>query len=155
MTTRGISDPLVRETPLLDGDDPVERAVRRLLDVDLPALPVVGPHGRLCGIFGEREFFGALFPGYLSELHHAGFVPRSLEAALRKRPACRLEPVRDHVHTEHIEVGTDFSDAQIAEIFLHHRVLIVPVLDDGGTVAGVITRADFFHALAERFLRET
>ena len=39
----------------------------------------------------------------------------------------------------------------MAEIFLHHRVLIVPVTD-GGRVVGVITRGDFFRSVAERFL---
>ena len=99
MTPRSITDRLVRESPVLREDDVVESAVRRLLDVDLPALPVVGLDGALAGIFGEREFFGALFPGYLSELHSTGFVPRSLEAALEKRPACRGEPVRAHMNT--------------------------------------------------------
>ena len=55
------------------------------------------------------------------------------------------------MNTEHVDVGPDFSDAQVAEIFLHHRVLIVPVADDG-RVVGVITRADFFRSVAERFL---
>ena len=55
------------------------------------------------------------------------------------------------MNTEHIDVGTDFSDAQVAEIFLHHRVLLVPVVDDR-RVIGVITRNDFFRALAERVL---
>ena len=35
------------------------------------------------------------------------------------------------MNTEHVDVGPDFSDTQVAEIFLHHRVLIVPVVDDG------------------------
>ena len=155
MSPRSITDRLVRESPVLREDDVVESAVRRLLDVDLPALPVVGLDGALAGIFGEREFFGALFPGYLSELHSTGFVPRSLEAALEKRPACRGEPVRAHMNTEHIRVGTDYSDTQIAETFLHHRVLIIPVVDDGGSVSGVIVRGDFFRAVAERFLAGT
>ena len=43
------------------------------------------------------------------------------------------------MNTEHIDVGADFSDAQVAEIFLHHRVLLVPVVD-GRQVVGVITR---------------
>jgi CBS domain-containing protein len=55
------------------------------------------------------------------------------------------------MNTEHVDVGTDFSDAQVAETFLHHRVLILPVLENK-QVVGVITRADFFRALAERFL---
>ena len=40
---------------------------------------------------------------------------------------------------------------QLAEIFLHHRVLVVPVVDDG-QVLGIITRHAFFPAVAQRFL---
>ena len=55
------------------------------------------------------------------------------------------------MHTEHVDVNTEYSDVQVAEIFLHHRVLIVPVTD-GGRVVGVITRGDFFRSVADRFL---
>jgi CBS domain-containing protein len=151
MSPRSMSDPLLRDAPLLRAGDHVGDAVRHVLDSGLPALPVVGDDGRFCGIFGEREFMGALFPGYLAELKYAGFVPRSLEDALEKRSSCRMEPVSRYMNREHVDVATDFSDAQVAEIFLHHRVLLVPVVDDG-RVTGVITRSDFFRALAERFL---
>jgi CBS domain-containing protein len=151
MSPRTVSDPLLRDAPVLRDSDPVSEAVRQVLDSGLPALPVAGQDGRFRGIFGEREFMGALFPGYLQELKYAGFVPRSLEDALEKRSSCRADPVGKYMNTEHIDVDTDFSDAQLAEIFLHHRVLLVPVVDDG-RVIGVITRSDFFRALAERFL---
>jgi CBS domain-containing protein len=151
VSPRPLSDPLVREAPVLREDDRVDDAVRQLLDSGLPALPVVGARGALRGIFGEREFMGALFPGYLKELSYAGFVPRALEDALEKRAGCRAEQVRQYMNTEHVDVGADFSDAQVAEIFLHHRVLILPVTEDR-QVIGVITRSDFFRALAERFL---
>ena len=122
-----------------------------MIDSGLPGLPVTQHDGSYCGIFGEREFITAVFPGYLGELKHAGFVPRSLESALEKRAGCKLEPVSDWMNTEHVDVGPDFSDAQVAEIFLHHRVLLVPVVEDHH-VLGVITRNDFFKALAERLL---
>jgi CBS domain-containing protein len=115
-------------------------------------LPVVDGQ-KLVGIFGEREFITALFPGYLKELNYAGFVPHSLDKALDKRQSCRVEPISQHMNTEHVEVGDDYSDAQLAENFLHHRVLIVPVVTEG-RVTGVITRADFFRVLAERFLEK-
>jgi CBS domain-containing protein len=153
MSPRSVSDPLVRDSPVLGADDSIENAVRCLLETDLPALPVAEADGRFCGIFGEREFFQALFPGYLNQLGGAGFVTRSIESALEKRSDCRRESVRDHMTTEHVEVGSDFSDAEVAEIFLHHRVLLVPVVD-GGQVKGVITRGDFFRAVAERFLSD-
>ncbi len=152
MSPRTVSDPLVRHSPVLAADDLVGKAVRQVLEAGLPALPVAGSDGRRCGIFGEREFFTALFPGYLAELKYAGFVPRSLEPALEKRAACRNDPVRKYMNTEHVEVDTDFSDAQVAETFLHHRVLIVPVVDDDRGVCGIITLSDFFRAVAERFL---
>jgi CBS domain-containing protein len=151
MSPRSLSDALVRECRALSVEDPVAEGVRAVLEAGLPALPVADAAGRFRGIFGEREFFAALFPRYLGQLAHAGFVRRAVDEALEKRSACSTEPVGDHMNTEHVAVETDFSDAQVAEIFLHHRVLIVPVLD-GGRVVGVITRGDFFRALAERFL---
>jgi acetoin utilization protein AcuB len=150
MTPDQLSRDLVREAPLLRREETVGEAVAEVLDSGLPALPVVDDD-RLVGIFGEREFIGALFPGYFRDLSYAGFVPSTLDDAIEKRAGCRDEPVGDYMHTEHIDVGPDFSDAQVAETFLHHRVLIVPVVDSG-QVKGVITRADFFRRLGERFL---
>jgi len=146
-----LTDPIAREVPTLVVSDPLGKAVREVLVSGLPALPVVNEDGRYCGVFGEREFITAVFPGYLGELKHAGFVPRSLQSALEKRAGCSVEPVGDWMNTEHVDVGPDFSDAQVAEIFLHHRVLLVPVIE-GRRVVGVITRSDFFRALAERVL---
>ena len=151
MSPRSISERSLRQPTPIHADDRVDVAVRQLLDSGLPALPVIGSDERFAGIFGEREFMRALFPGYLDQLKGAGFLRRSLDETLEKREACRGERVAQHMNTEHVDVGTDHSDAQIAEIFLHHRVLIVPVLDDHHVV-GVITRTDFFRTIAERFL---
>ena len=151
MSPRTVTDPLLRDTPLVRDSDTVAHAVVELLGTDLPALPVIDQRDRLAGIFGEREFLEAVFPGYLKHLKYAAFVKRSLEDALEKHRECRDEPVSKYMNTEHVDVGTDFSDVQVAEIFLHHRVLLVPVIDDG-RVTGVITRADFFRTVAERFL---
>ena len=151
MSPRQVSEPLLREAPTVLDTDPVQAATETLLASDLPAVPVLDDRDRLAGIFGEREFLGAVFPGYLRELKHAGFVRRSLDEALEKRDECRTEPVSRHMNSEHIAVERDVSDLAVAEIFLHHRVLLVPVTDDG-RLAGVITRADFFRSVAKRFL---
>jgi CBS domain-containing protein len=154
VSPQSISAPIVREAPVLREDTPVEEAVRGILDSGLPALPVVDARGRFAGIFGEREFMAALFPGYVGELRFAGFVPKGLDEALEKRAACRRETVGKHMNTEHVDVPVDASDVQVAETFLHHRVLIVPVTDRGA-VQGVITRSAFFAKLAGRFLEQT
>jgi CBS domain-containing protein len=151
MSPQRIASTVRREVPLLHDAERLRDAVKQIIETDVPALPVVAAHGKLLGIFGEREFIGALFPGYLTTLGYAGFVPRSLDMALEKRATCLDEPVSKYMNTEHIDVEEDHSDTQLAEIFLHHRVLIIPIVD-GGRVAGIVTREDFFRALAERLL---
>jgi CBS domain-containing protein len=146
---RTIASPLQRDVPLLRAGMPVGEAVRTVLDSGMPALPVVDGDDRYAGIFGEREFITAIFPGYVMSLGYAAFVPKSTEDALEKRRTCLSEPVAQHMNDEHIDVAADFSDLQLAEIFIHHRVLVVPVTD-AGRVCGLITRTDFFRALAER-----
>jgi len=93
----------------------------------------------------------ALFPGYLQQLKTARFLTRSLDEALEKRDTCRSERVETYMNTDHVDVGPHYADTQLAEIFLHHRVLIVPIIEDD-RVAGVISRRDFFRALAEEFV---
>jgi len=151
MSPRTLAELVHRDAPLVRADQPVSTAVRLLLDAELPALPVVDAQERFAGIFGEREFITALLPGYVASLGSAAFVPKSIDTVLEKRQACRHEPVSKHMNTEHVEVGAHFSDIGLAEIFIHHRVLIVPVTEHK-RVLGIITRSDFFTALAERFL---
>lgn len=151
MSPRSIGDVALYTPPVIHVDDTVADAVRQLVASDLPALPVADENDRYKGIFGEREFMEALFPGYLNQLRSTAFLSRSLDDVLEKRDACRYEPVGRYMNTEHIDVGPDFSDTQIAEIFLHHRVLIIPVVAEG-RVTGVITRHDFYRVMAERFL---
>jgi CBS domain-containing protein len=151
MSPQRIASTLHREVPLLGDDERLSGAVAKIIEADVPALPVVDARGTLLGVFGEREVIGALFPGYLTTLGYAGFIPRSLDEALQKRATCADDPVGEHVDSDHVDVGEDVSDTQLAEIFLHHRALVVPIVEDG-RVTGIVTREDFFRALAGRLL---
>lgn len=153
MSPQTIGDLVLHEPPVVREDDPLGDAIQTLLESDLPAVPVLDGRGRYAGIFGEREFMAAVFPGYLGDLKGAAFLSRSIDAALERRESCRVEPVSKYMNREHIDVGPDYSDVQIAEVFLHHRVLVVPVIDDG-QVLGIITRHAFFTAVAQRFLEK-
>lgn len=154
MSPRTISDLVLHEPPVVRADEPLGDALRTLLDSDLPAVPVLDGRGQYAGIFGEREFMAAVFPGYLGDLKGAAFLSRSIDAALERRESCRHDPVSKYMNREHVEVGPDPSDVGLAEIFLHHRVLVVPVVDDG-QVLGIITRHAFFTAVARRFVQSS
>jgi CBS domain-containing protein len=149
MSPSTIVDSTRREVPTLRSDQDVGSAAEAVIAADVPALPVVNERGRFVGVFGEREFIHAVFPPYFDTLGSAGFVPRSLDIALERGATIATERVADHMTTDHVEAGPDPSDAELAEIFLHHRVLIVPVCEDHRPVA-IVTRNDFFRALAQQ-----
>ena len=150
MSPRTASEIALQHPPLLRADEPVGEAAGRVLDAGLPALPVVDAEEHFAGIFGEREFLSAVFPGYVRELRGAGYLRRALDAALEIRQEAAGEPVSRHMTTDHVDVDAEFSDVQVAEIFLHHRVLVVPVVT-GGRVEGLITRNAFVRAIAGEF----
>jgi len=141
---------ILSHVPTLRSDRPMREAVETLQEIDVPALPVEDARGRFYGIFGEREFIEAIFPGYIRELRYAGFVPHSLDVAIERRSGCLEQPVGDFANREPIAVREGFSDAELAETFLHHRVLIVPVLDGERRVIGVVTRRTFFDIVSSR-----
>ena len=152
MSPRTIAELVHREVPLLGQDQPVGDAVALVLEADLPALPVVDADERYAGIFGEREFITALFPGYVADLEVRRVRPEVDRRRDREAPGLSPRAGRAaHEHASTSTCRTDFSDIQLAEVFIHHRVLIVPVTD-GGRVSGIVTRSEFFAALAERFI---
>lgn len=141
----------ITEIEPLDVSDTVGEATRKVIDSKLPGLPVVDEDGKFAGIFGEREFMGALFPGYMKELGSSAMIKRSIDYTIDRREGCVSEPISEYLTTDHVLVEDEYSDAHLAELFLHHRVLVIPIATNGKPHA-VVTRGDFFRALAERFL---
>jgi len=140
----------MQEVEPLSADELIADAARKVVDSGLPGLPAVESDGRFAGIFGEREFMTALFPGYFGELASAAMIKRTLDDAIERRESCRSEPIRKYLTTDHVMVADQYSDTQLAEIFLHHRVLVVPIAR-GGRIEAVVTRSDFFAELVDKF----
>lgn len=140
---------LVRKVPTLRADDPLGTAIGTLVQSGLPALPVCDEHDQLVGMFGERNAIMAVVPGYVGELSGAAFLSSALDEALEQRLECVRDPVSKYMTTEHVEVPADFSYAQLAETFLHHRVAVIPVVENR-RVTGAVTRRDYVRTLAEK-----
>ena len=141
---------VLREVEPLSAEELVGVAARRVVESSLPGLPAVEDDGTFAGIFGEREFMAALFPGYVGELGSSAMIRRSIDETIDRRESCREEPIRKYLTTDHVVVEDEYSDTQLAELFLHHRVLIIPIASDG-RIHAVVTRGDFFRVLVARF----
>ncbi len=141
----------IREVEPLQVTDDVATAAQRVIELKLPGLPVVDADGKFAGIFGEREFMLALFPAYMNELSSSAMIKRSIDYTIDRREECATESIEKYLTTDHVLVEDDYSDTQLAELFLHHRVLVIPIATNG-KVHAVVTRADYFEALAKRFM---
>jgi CBS domain-containing protein len=146
---KALIEETVVEVEPLPASEPIGSATRKVIASGLPALPAVDERGKFAGIFGEREFMAAFFPGYMRDLASAAAIRRTIDETIERRLGCVEEPIRDYLTTDHVLVDDDHSDTQLAEIFLHHRVLVIPIAT-GGRVHAVVTRSDFFRALASR-----
>ncbi len=143
----------IREIEPLSVDDNVSDAAKRVIELRLPGLPAVDSDGKFAGIFGEREFLVALFPGYMNELSSSAMIKRSIDHTIDRREECASESIEKYLTKDHVLVEDDYSDTQLAELFLHHRVLVIPIATSG-KVHAVVTRADYFAALAKRFTEQ-
>ena len=139
----------LREVRPLDADELIGVAARRVMESDLPGLPAVEADGSFAGIFGEREFMAALFPGYVGELGSSAMIRRSIDEVIERRESCREESIRRYLTTDHVVVEDEYSDTRLAELFLHHRVLVIPIATQG-RIHAVVTRNDFFRQLAAK-----
>lgn len=120
-----------------------------MVESGLPALPAVDSDGVYTGLFGEREFMAAVFPGYVGTLMSARMISRSLDETIERRMESQEEPIAAYLTTDPVLVEDDYADTQLAETFLHHRVMVVPIATEG-RVHAVVTRSEFFQALFHR-----
>jgi CBS domain-containing protein len=142
-----ITQETIRQVEPLSADETVGTAARKVIEAKLPGLPAVEEDGSYAGIFGEREFMAALFPGYVGELGSSAMIRKPIDDVIERRTGCIAEPIRKYLTTDHVLVDDDYSDTQLAELFLHHRVLLIPIATDG-KVHAVVTRSAFFRELA-------
>lgn len=151
--TDSLVQAVIREIEPLRESDSIAAATKRVIDADLPALPVVNDKDEFAGIYGEREFMGAFFPRYMETLTSARMISRSMDESIDRRLSCREEAISGYMTTDHVLVEDDYSDTHVAELFLHHRVLIIPIATEG-RVHAVVTRNDFFRRMAARVIDE-
>jgi CBS domain-containing protein len=144
-----ITSQVLREIEPLSADEQVATAAQRVIELGLPALPAVEEDGSFAGIFGERELMAAVFPGYVGVLASTAMISRSIDEAIERRVEARSEPIRNYLTTDHVVVDDDYSDTQLAELFLHHRVLVIPIATEG-RVHALVTRNDFFQVLVAK-----
>jgi CBS domain-containing protein len=132
----------------LRATDTVAEGARRLSTDRLTDLPVVAADGTICGLFGEKELIAALCPGYLAGLRDTSFIARDFEDVADEAAKVMERPVSDFMRDEYATLDPDFSVLHAAELFLHRRQGVIPLVEAGRPV-GLLRRADLGRAIIE------
>ena len=131
----------------------VEEVIRLLGESELPGVPVVDEDGRCVGIVTEADLVIADEEGDLHLPHYielfGGIVflepLRRFEERLRKAFAATA---RDMMTPEPTTVGPETSARDTARLISESGHNRIPVVEEGGRLVGVVSRADVLGALA-------
>jgi CBS-domain-containing membrane protein len=145
LSPRPLAELVRRVEPLRESDDLAHAADR--IAAAAGGLPVVDGTGRLVGYLGERDLLEALFPPYLQQFRNTEFLTRDFPSLLRRAREAAKTTVADHMSRDPVAVDVDDSESHAAELFLHHGLWSLPVIDAEGRVAGVVRLADMIQSL--------
>ena len=119
------SDVMTRNVTTIAPEATVDEAIQVLLDHQISGLPVVDARGMLVGMISEFQLLETVFD-----------------------PQIRNEPVRGFMTKDVIAVDDGALLADVASLFIMHRIRRVPVLR-GGQLVGLITRGDLLRYVSK------
>lgn len=117
----------------VDQNESMQRAVSLMKENRIKLLPVVDA-GRLCGIVSDRDLKRASASDATSlDIHELIYLIAAIKVAeIMTRPVFTVEP--------------NWTMEEAADLMLEHKISGAPVVDDQGTLCGMITQTDLFKA---------
>jgi CBS domain-containing protein len=138
-----VSELMVRDLTSVEEDDTMRMLVETLEQSETSSVPVTDEESRLVGIISERDVLAAAVPKYMELLHSAAFMPNidQLASGLNRIAA---DPVKRYMSHKTISVREDADDLQAADLMLRNKLRLLPVVDGGGRLVGIMRRVDLF-----------
>jgi CBS-domain-containing membrane protein len=137
MKNRAVRDVMTTTVVLVDESVGFKDIVRRMEDSNVSALPVVDAAGHLVGIISEADLL-------LKEEHAREPHRRPLERRLRRTERAKAGGLfaAQLMTAPVITIGPEASLGQAARLMHEKHVNRLPVVEEGGKVVGIVSRAD-------------
>lgn len=136
---------------MVNPQTPLKQAIQILSEKQISGLPVVDDMGKLVGIISETDLMwqetGITPPAYIMLLDSVIYLqnPAAYERDLHKALG---QTVGEVMSNNPITISPDQSLKAAAKIIQDHKVRRLPVVDDAGTVIGILTRGDIIRTMA-------
>lgn len=101
----------------------------RLLEKRIHHIPVISDKGKLIGIVSDRDFL------------------KKLSICNGKVESVKEATVKDIMSGDVIATGLLTDIRRVAKAMLDHHIGAMPVINDDGSLAGIITRSDILNAI--------
>jgi CBS-domain-containing membrane protein len=121
-------------------DTPLQAVADLMAQKGIAGLPVLSPDGLVAGVISEKDFLRRL--GAHPASTFMGIVSDCLRADGCIAVAIRGRTAQDIMTSPAITVPLDATIGRITDICNRSGFNRVPVLDDEGRLAGIVTRAD-------------
>jgi len=115
----------------------------------ITGVPVVDEEKRLLGLVTHEELISIFIPHYLSMFDELAFLDDLGE--IEAQSMAEIEPTlflaEDIMATDLITVGVSTSIMKVAVLMVNRKLVLIPVIDEGGRVVGIVSRNDVSSAL--------
>lgn len=135
-----VSDLMTLEAVATHPDAPLKEAARTMTEHRISGLPVVDADNRVVGMLTESDFVDLARTG--------GGAPGLLDVLFVDHKPASPMTVSDLMTRKVVTIGPDASHVEAARILHRKRIKRLPVVDDGGGLLGVISRADVLRIYA-------
>ncbi|HWH21396.1 MAG TPA: CBS domain-containing protein [Solirubrobacterales bacterium] len=143
-----------RDVPSVTPDEEASDAIKLLAETDLGAVPVVDADRKVVGIVSETDLILAdeesdlHLPHYLNIMGGIVFIGsmKGFEKRLEKAFATKVSEL---MTADPIVARTYESADRVAKKIADHHHNHLPVVDEDGRLAGMVTRADALAAVVE------
>ena len=123
---------------------PVMEVAELMAEKTVSGIPVLEEDGKVAGIISEKDFLSHM--GSRDKTHFMAVVAECLKGKGCVAMPIRSQKAEDIMTSPAVTVKEDTSVIEIANLFTEKNINRVPVINEEGTLKGIVSRADIVRA---------
>ncbi|RJP29554.1 MAG: CBS domain-containing protein [Candidatus Omnitrophota bacterium] len=141
-----IKEIMVKDVKSIAPDSTALEAMNLLYQLEISGLPVIDKNNKLVGMFTEKNILSFLLPSYIEKVGRFIYEDNP-KATKKKLNELATVKVAQLMRSDVITVRQDAALCEVARLMLTQKVRRVPVVDNSGSVVGIVARCDVLKAM--------
>ncbi len=138
-------DIMTKKVSSVRKETPLKEVAELMALKGIAGVPVLDADGRVSGVISEKDFLFHM--GGKKTRSFMGMITECLRGKGCVAVSVRAQRAEDIMSSPAVVVNEETTAMQIADIFAEKNINRVPVVDEKGTLLGIVSRADIVRAL--------